>query len=586
MRKEIYIFCLVSVIASYLSAQIIHIPMDKSTIQAGIDAASDGDTVLVDQGTYYENINFLGKAIILSSHYIFDKDTNHIVNTIIDGSQPANPDIGTVITLDSGEDTTSVIYGFTITGGTGTYFPAFDDCAGGAILSLYSGAKIIHNYIEYNSVNSPTVGYGGAIEQYGDHFIILKNNRIRYNENNGNSGAFGGAAEISGSAIIINNTFANNTSNSSTGESGGGALSLSCYNLGWESEIIVSNNTFYGNIAYCGEEAVGGALWVTSEHGIISNNTIIGNQINAGSIGYGSGIMLTASDTNLLVEGNIIANNDYIFGSTLGGGICIYLGKAKLINNIIRDNYSSYGGGLAIIDTIIFGSTYPSVLINNTITNNHASEEGGGLLIETAEAIIFNTIIWGNEALVGTEIFDGSSSLEVQYSDIGGSGIWPGDGNINVGPLFIDDSCHLSVCESQCINQGTEYITVNDVNYYCPIHDIDGEPRPYLNTAPDIGADETPCLDDYIASVEKSISLDVYPNPFTSIVSFKFSSEKNENINLSIINSRGQLIYEKSNVQSEGNLMQWNGSDIPSGIYYYRITSKTQSAGGKLIKMP
>ena len=113
------------VILSYLLlapalGDTIRVPQDQSTIQAGIDAAANGDTVLVADNTYFENINFLGKAITVASHYILNGDTNHIANTVIDGSQPSHPDSGSVVTFESGEDTTSVLTGFTITGGIGT----------------------------------------------------------------------------------------------------------------------------------------------------------------------------------------------------------------------------------------------------------------------------------------------------------------------------------------------------------------------------------------------------------------------------------------------------------------------------------
>ena len=59
--KRFLILC-VSILALFISnslqARIIHVPADSSTIQAGINGAMDGDTVLVARGHYYERINF------------------------------------------------------------------------------------------------------------------------------------------------------------------------------------------------------------------------------------------------------------------------------------------------------------------------------------------------------------------------------------------------------------------------------------------------------------------------------------------------------------------------------------------------
>src|SRR5947199_4747771 len=85
------------------SQQTINVPATQPTIQAGIDAASDGDTVLVAPGTYVENIDFKGKAITVTS-------SGGATTTTIDGGQK-----GIVVNFANNETRASVISGFTIT---------------------------------------------------------------------------------------------------------------------------------------------------------------------------------------------------------------------------------------------------------------------------------------------------------------------------------------------------------------------------------------------------------------------------------------------------------------------------------------
>ena len=80
------------------------------TIQEGIDAAQDNDTVLVYQGIYHETIVIDGKDIVVGSLYYTTQDTSYISQTVIkgDGSSPYS-----IVEL---QNTISTIIGFTILG--------------------------------------------------------------------------------------------------------------------------------------------------------------------------------------------------------------------------------------------------------------------------------------------------------------------------------------------------------------------------------------------------------------------------------------------------------------------------------------
>ncbi|MHC4478354.1 MAG: hypothetical protein ACYTEL_22170 [Planctomycetota bacterium] len=98
MHSNLNRFCTVVaflILNSLVFATDRQVPGVYPNIQAGIDAAVEGDTVIVGPNTYYENIDFGGKSITVTS--TDPNDPNVVETTVIDGNGS-----GTVVTLPNG----------------------------------------------------------------------------------------------------------------------------------------------------------------------------------------------------------------------------------------------------------------------------------------------------------------------------------------------------------------------------------------------------------------------------------------------------------------------------------------------------
>ena len=113
MRRSILVKVIPLLItATFAPAETRSVPGDHGTIQHAINVCSDGDVVVVEAGTYFETINFLGKNIVVTSADPGDPEI--VAATIIDGNGE-----GSVVTFANGETHEAVLTGFTITGGYG-----------------------------------------------------------------------------------------------------------------------------------------------------------------------------------------------------------------------------------------------------------------------------------------------------------------------------------------------------------------------------------------------------------------------------------------------------------------------------------
>jgi hypothetical protein len=586
----------------------ILVPEQYATIQAGINAAKDGDMVLVADGTYYENINFKGKAITVASHYLMDEDTTHINNTIIDGSQPSNPDSGSVVFFVSGEDTTSVLCGFTITNGSGTEISylwdgiQYSKKAGGGILCLHVGARIVSNKIIKNTVySSEKEVCGGGVTAYlfgSKAFVIIEDNQISHNKVTADqeTAYCGGLLLIRCNTILRNNHIEYNSvvHNATTRQAFAGGLY--CYSDSSDRrEYIVESNTISHNSVTTQSDqqnstALAGGVLLKGIQGRFSKNEVSHNEIwvktVCNAVGLGMEI-LDVADTFVL-EGNIIRNNAIMHGNGWGGGLGFYDCSPRMINNIISGNKARRGGGLFIT------LNCKLKLVNNTIVDNHASETGGGLYVRNfAAPVLMNNIIWNNQAPSDAAIYvnyDESATVQAAYCDIQGG--WSGTGNINADPLFIDASFQLSD-KSPCINAGIASFDFGDgMMCYCPETDIAGNSRPNPSGGnPDMGAYETlvtKVMNSYQTEIPQSYFLaQNYPNPFNPATTIEFALPKSAFVTLKVFNLLGEEVATLVAEQRSAGIhkLNWDARGLASGVYLYRLEAGSFIQTKKLILM-
>jgi len=298
MKSQI---CLAFAILSILvcgsaMASTINVPAQQSTIQAGINAAVNGDTVLVAPGTYTENINFNGKAITVTS-------SGGSAVTIIDGGNA-----GTVVSFITGETNSSVLSGFTIQHGNNS-----------GIYMDFASPFIRNNRIINNSAS-----FGGGMYILGGSTAKILRNTF-----SGNTGGAGGAIALfaAGSVTIEDNKIYNNN-----GGGQGGAI--------WmvnEADEIIVQNLMYNDVASSGTEFYSLIPQSTTGYRLI-NNTIVSTNANADAAVVADGFNTNA----------VIVNNLIIAPASTTGLLCnpIYTGGPPVVkfNDAFSATGTSYGG--------------------------------------------------------------------------------------------------------------------------------------------------------------------------------------------------------------------------------------------------
>jgi hypothetical protein len=290
----------VLIFASPAQGARIVVPDNSPTIQGAIIAASTGDSVLVRPGTYSENVNYLGKGIIL-------KSLAGPATTVIDGSVGG---ISVVYMRDVPD--VARLEGFTLRGGGGV--PGWFQSVGGGIcvrdsLNQQQGFGPL---IRDNWITSNHAGWGGGV--YIDGICRVIHNRIYLNEAHQGGGIARGEVRLANHndrVVSDNEIFSNHVPLDGAG--GGASITGTADGLPFK---------FLRNIVACNDAGQGGGLWTTTSEGmILEGNTIVGNWASYNQ-GGGMKVWLINNGNIITITGNVIAynaNSGVLCFSQIGG---------------------------------------------------------------------------------------------------------------------------------------------------------------------------------------------------------------------------------------------------------------------------
>ena len=541
MRGTMIVLLCLGFFAGSARAVDRHVPSVYPTIQSAINAAFNGDAVIVQPGTYPESLHTLGKDIDITG--------------AAGGSVTITGGIGIlpVLTVGSGGGTPEV---------SNVTIRDNDAVRGGGIYVLVGARATFRDCKVWQ--NTATDGGGGVfIEQ--DAYVTMENCDLRSNHSDGEGG---GIYTLEGVTLQINDTLLE----SNTATLSGGAIrafdtgvevSGSTQFLGNASDraggaIIAMNGTildmdsarFFGNQAGWDGGALelvnagmsssncvfecnsavdaGGAVFMLGSSEAFSRfDRFIGNSGNyAGAVGVqdssfeanvslfrnntaadnggglyvsGLGANATASVYNSVFEGNFAARGAgaYILSGpdTAAGITRVLLANTEVVNNTLVGDFSR--GAVGSFQSGTSHALSETLVVNSTVTGNSGGAHNGVYAGAGSRVTVASSIVWAN---AGSGLGGDWTGGSVTHSIFPEAADFAGTGNLNADPLFRDPGTgdFALVSTSPAIDSGNSALVPADAvdddadsNFFEPLPlDLAGYDR-FVNDplTPDTGVD-------------------------------------------------------------------------------------------------
>ena len=392
-----------------------------------------------------------------------------------------------------------------------------------------------------------------------------------------------------GSSINSNINYSVITNGSSTQLHPG---AISCYN----DSITISNNYFSENGAsiFCTDGNKANIFSnIFFEHNDFTGIYIIYCNKNSrplieGNTFYNSALLVDSA--NVEIVRNRFMGQEYYVGQQYWELTLRNSAKAYLEANYFQDNYGAvlitksncyaYNNLLVNCENSFLFSNSSGLLSNNTIYS-----EGSGILSDMNSKVnVANSIIWcTGEYSQAIHPFD-SSDVDAKYCIL--STNYSGEHIIYDNPLFVNlDSGNFHLTKnSPGINAGTP----DTVGLLLPLSDYEGNKR-IVGARIDIGCYENSLIDGINGQIEqtpKNFTLfQNYPNPFNPDTKINYSAPNISFVTIKVYDVLGNEIATLINEEKKsGNYqVEFKGSNLSSGVYFYRMQAGNFSNTKKLI---
>ena len=425
----------------------------KCSIQAAVDAAADGDVILVSNGVYTATAD----QVVSIEKSVDIRGVNGPDVTIIDGGNSRR-----------------CVYSAPPNNGSPIYLSGFAICNGNAS----QGAGVYKSGYRDFYLSNCVIHANTCSEDGAGIYKTLKNSQMVVTDciisNNlaARSGA-GGYSRNAGRLFMFNCDIVNNISTNA----GGGISGISSDYSGTVFELHdcrIADNTSVSNS--------GGGIYFNSNAGAtgVVNNCIVeyNHALSGGGVyhRYLGDLFIT----NCIIRGNEV---DYTQGYA-GAGVRIY-GPGRMTGCLIAGNKvtaaGGHGGGVALYTSDKVFEVDNCTIVSNSIMGDC----GGGLALSkdvTAACTIRNTIIYNNTSVgnARSNVFVGAGSgviftncCTAPLNNGTDQPITPDAGNIDLDPVFVNltGGDYRLQSDSPCINTGANMLWMADAV------DLDGRCR-------------------------------------------------------------------------------------------------------------